>query len=72
MDERAEEPQSDYLLGLNSEAIQVTEYQTYAEGPDKGPFLTIKLDLSKSKTQIRHDFLKILDQQWLRAQENRF
>jgi hypothetical protein len=58
-------------LRLYSEAIQVMDYQTYAEGPDKGPFLTIKIDLSKSKTQIRHDFLKILDQQWPRGGENR-
>lgn len=58
-------------LRLYSEAIQVTDYQTYAEGPDKGPFLTIKLDLSKSRTLLRHEFFNLLEKYWLRAQENR-
>ena len=64
--EKAEEIQNDYVLRLNSQAIQVISYQVSEVGPssDHGPFLTLRVDLSKSKTQIRHEFIELLDRYW--------
>ena len=61
-----EETQQIYVAQLNSRAIQVISHQPSGADPSHNhvPFLTLRVDLSKSKTQIRGEFLKLLDKYW--------
>jgi hypothetical protein len=64
--EKVEKIQKNYALRLNSRAIQVISPKVSETDPasNHGPFLTLKVDLSKSKTQIRYEFFELLSKYW--------